>query len=224
MTGSRLCKKNRIDTLKKGLIPALIMILIATFALTGCGEVTNEYAEAEAKVAEELEALKQGGNEMPALADFPEDISEAQYSAYAKKLRDFDYVIAGSEKSKDGNSINVTVDITTYDFGSVYLETWNDQMKIEESLRYESQFYNDLFTRFAAMSVKKYSGSAVIACTKNENGEWTTDIKENAGLLNAISGGMVKEMLELAEEAKEAEQTEEPEPTEEIRETENTEE
>ena len=175
-------------------ITLLIMLLVLSPAvLASCDSGTSEYAEAEAEVAAELDAVKSGSTRIPALTgseeDIPEEMSEAMLSAYVEKLRDFDYMITGSAKSEDGEAIIVTVDITTYDFGKVYLETWNDRMKIEKDLRYDSQFYGDLFTRFAAMSVKEYSGHADITCTRDESGPELMDI---------ISGGMVSVMAELA--------------------------
>lgn len=178
-----------------------ILLVIAPAVLASCDSGTNEYAEAEAEVASELDALKSGSGEVPVTADFSEDVTEAMLKAYAEKLRDFDYVIAGSGKSEDGSSVIVTVSITTCDFGSVYLETWNDRMQIEEDQRYDSQFYGDLFTRFASLSVKNYTGQASIVCTRDEKGKWTSDLKTNPELINAISGGMVAEMTELAEES-----------------------
>lgn len=183
------------------LLAMLLAFLLVAF--TSCDSGSNDFAEAEAKVTEELEALKSGNAEVPAVTDPTEGVSETMLSIYAEKLRDFDYIIAGSGKSEDGNSVIVTVNITTYDFGSVYLETWNDRMKIEEGLRYESQFYSDLFTRFASLNSKNYVGQAAIVCTKEENGEWTTDVKTNQALINAISGGLVEEMTDLAEESAE---------------------
>lgn len=180
----------------------VILLALTPAVLSSCYSGSNEFAEAEAAVTEELEALKSGSGDMSAVTRFSEDagISEAMTEAYAEKLRDFDYVIAGSGVSEDGESVIVTVNITTYDFGSVYLETWNDRMKMDESLRSDSQFYGDLFTRFASMSVKNYTGQAEIKCTHDEEGGWTTDMKSNPGLIDAVSGGMVTEMAELAEE------------------------
>ena len=190
--------------MQKAIILLLVMLLaLMPAVLSSCDNGTNEFAEAETEVTTELEAIKSGNAEVPQLADPEEGVSETMLAVYAEKLRDFDYIIAGSGKSKDGNSVIVTVNITTYDFGSVYLETWNDQMKIEEGLRYDSRFYSDLFTRFASLNSKNYVGQAAIVCTKDENGEWTTDIKTYEGLINAISGGLVKEMTDLAEESAE---------------------
>lgn len=184
---------------------SIIMILMMLLAmmpavLVSCNSVTNDFAEAEVEVARELDAIKSGSGEIPVNADFSENVSETMLNAYAEKLRDFDYMITGSGKSEDGKSVIVTVDITTYDFGSVYLETWNDRMKVEEGLRYESQFFNDLFTRIASLSVKDYTGQASITCTRDEKGKWTTDLKTNPELINAISGGLLSEMTELADE------------------------
>lgn len=190
-----------MDRRKTVILILTLLLAVTPAALSSCESGSNEYAEAEAKVAEELDALKSGNDDVPSLSGFSEDaeISEAMMSAYIEKLRDFDYVIAGSSKSEDGESVIVTVDIKTYDFGKVYLETWNDMMKIDAGLRTDSQFYNDLFTRFTAMSVRNYSGVVSITCTRGEDGEWTTGVMTDPALINAISGGMLAEMIELAE-------------------------
>ena len=194
--------------LQKPIILLLAMLLaLMPAVLASCESGSNDFAEAETEVSSELEALKSGNVEVPQVADSTEGVSETMLSVYAEKLRDFDYMIAGSGYSKDGKSVVVTVNITTYDFGSVYLETWNDRMKVEEGLRSDAQFYTDLFTRFASLSAKNYTGQAAIVCTKGEDGEWTTDVKTNQGLINAISGGLVEEMTDLAEQS--AEGTEE---------------
>lgn len=190
-------------TFKPIILFLMMLLAFMPVAMASCESGTNEFAEAESEVASELEALKSGSTEVPSVTERSEDVSESMMAAYAEKLRDFDYVIAGSGKSEDGKSVVVTVNITTYDFGSVYLETWNDRMKIEEDLRYDSQFYSDLFTRFAALSVKNYTGQAAIVCTKGGDGKWTTDVKTNPDLINAISGGLVAEMTDLAEESSE---------------------
>lgn len=194
-------EKRHNNIYKVAIMLLMILLALTSVVMASCGTGSNEFAEAETEVTKELEALKNGSSAVPQVAGASEEVSEEMMSAYAEKLRDFDYVIAGSGKSEDGESVVVTVNITTYDFGSVYLETWNDRMKIEESLRYDSQFYSDLLTRFAALSVKNYTGQAAIVCKKDGEGKWTTDMSTNHGLINAISGGMLDEMNELAEES-----------------------
>ena len=194
----------KADVRNKRCITALLLAMLLALvplSLSSCGEADTDLSDAEEAVRAELEALKSEETKIPEFADFSEDVSEEMLASYAEKLKDFDYVISGSTKSEDTGSVIVSVDVNTYDFGSVYLETWNDRMKIEEDLRYDNQFYNDLFTRFAALSVKGYTGQANIICTKDENGEWTTDMKTSPSLMDALSGGMVAEMQELSEES-----------------------
>ncbi len=188
----------------KSIIVLLAMLLaLMPVAVSSCGSGSNDFAEAENEVSRELEALKSGSTELPDPADAADDVSEEMLTSYAEKLRGFDYIIAGSGLAEDGESVVVTVNITTYDFGSVYLETWNDLMKVDEKNRSDSKFYNDLFTRFAALSAKNYAGQAAIVCGKGEDGAWTTDIKTNPNLINAVSGGLLDEMTALAEESQE---------------------
>ena len=127
-------------------------------------------------------------------------MSEKLLAEYADKLRDFDYEIVGSREDGDEEyAVLVTARITTYDFGTVYLQTWKDYMAIDEDSRIESQFYTDLFTRFASLSAKNYTSDVDILCVPDGDG-WKTDVKTNEALMNAISGGLVEQMRDLAEE------------------------
>lgn len=194
-----MIRKNR--TYISIIIMLTMVLALMPLGLSSCSSGDSDLAEAEETVRTELEALKSEDTKIPAFADISEDVSEEMLQSYAEKLKDFDFIISGSRKSDDGESVVVSVDINTYDFGSVYLETWNDRMKIEEDLRYDNQFYNDLFTRFAALSDKTYTAQATIICMKDENGGWITDMKTSPSFINAISGGMVAEMKELSEES-----------------------
>ena len=198
ITADKKAAQGRIAVLM--LIPIMAAML---WVITSCSNSNSEdYADAELAVKTDLEALKNDHNALPKVEEFSDDVSEAMLEAYVEKLRDFDYEITGSEKSEDGDSVLVTVRITTYDLGSVYLETWNDQMKIDKNARYESQFYTNLFTRIASLTTKDYTGTATIVCRENgDSGEWTTDVRTNSSLMNAISGGMVAEMVNLSEDS-----------------------
>ena len=98
-----------------------MLLALVLFALASCGSGDDDLAEAEETVRAELEALKSEDTKVPQFADFSEDVSEEMLQSYAEKLKDFDYMISGSRKSDDGESVVVSVDINTYDFGSVYL-------------------------------------------------------------------------------------------------------
>lgn len=181
-----------------------IMLAAQALLLSGCGADSEICEAAAAQVSAELDSLKQGksGN-LPATDGFPEDVSESMLEIYAEKLRDFDYDILDAEPAEtegDGDTVNVTVRIRTYDFGGIYLKTWKDQMQTDGSQSDESQFYADLFARIAAADAKDCVNDAVVVCTASGDDGRTTDIRTNEALMNAISGDMIDQIRDLAEQ------------------------
>ena len=188
-------------------------VVIAAMVLTGCAPKETEpenFPEAEAMVAAELESIKTSDVSKSALkqfAEIAEGDGEAYAEAYIDKLKDFDYEILKSQKVEDeeGKAI-VRVRITTYDFGKVYLDTWTEYIEEERDwLRSEHQLYTNLLTRIISMNKKEFIQEVDIVCTDAGEGNWTCDIKGNETLMDAVSGGLLLQMKELAEEAEKSE-------------------
>ena len=164
---------------------------------------------AEAEVRTELDRLKSSGTAASILASVQETLPEeagADFEAFLAKVREFDYVIMGSEKVNDnGNEYTaVNVKIVSYDFGKEYLATWKDYLKTHKNASAEdaegSEFYKELFARLAALENKQHISFVEIRAYENEEGEWTTDIQTNEELQDALFGGMISEMKALAAE------------------------
>lgn len=176
-------------------------VVIAAMVLTGCSKEPESYPEAEALVAKELEAIKNSDDN----SIVPEAINEASeqfdtelLEAYVKKLKEFDYEILRSQKADSDNEddVAVTVRITTYDFGNEYIKAFEQYMTVDETNRWQSQFYAHLFARLISVNTKDYTADVDVICSE-EDGKWTSNLKDNKELMNALSGGMMAEMERL---------------------------
>ena len=177
-------------------------VVIAAMVLTGCSKEPENYPEAEALVAKELEALKTSDSDVlipEAIKDSSDQFDESMLEGYVEKLKDFDYEILGSSKADtdNKNDVAVRVKITTYDFANEYIKAWEQFMTVDDEDRWQSQFYAHLFLRLASVTSKDYTSEVNVICTEAEDGTWTTDLKGNEDLMNAISGGMMAEMNNL---------------------------
>lgn len=181
-------------------------VVIAAMVLTGCEKEPESYPEAEALVAAELDKIKTADvaeSVLKEFADIAEGEGESLAEIYIEKLKDFDYEILGSQKTEgEDNSVSVRARITTYSFGSVYLDAWTDYMEEEEEwLRSERQLYANMLTRILSLNTKDFIQDVDIVCTDPDgSGKWTTDLKSNEILMNAISGGLLEEMKSIASE------------------------
>jgi hypothetical protein len=164
---------------------------------------------AKSQVEDELDALKTSATAASSLAEVKEDLPEdsgKNFDAFLAKVRDFDYKILGSEVKNDGDGpyTLVTVKITSYDFGREYLATWKDYLRDHKDASKEdaggSEFYTELFSRFAKLEDRKHVSYVDIKATESEDGSWTTDIQTNEKLQDALFGGMISEMKALASE------------------------
>lgn len=174
-------------------------VVIAAMVLTGCKSKPETFPEAEAKVSEELEAIKTAeptDETIKSLTSVAGEFDGAMLDGYLTKVKDFDYEITNSRKGEEDNSCIVTVKITTYDFANEYLRAWNEYMEVEEGNRWQSQFYSFLLLRLGSVTNKDYVEEVDINC-KEEDGKWTTDLKTNDRLINALSGGMMDEVKRL---------------------------
>ena len=192
-------KKNRTAAA----LMSAIMILAVIFA--GCSGQSG----AELKVSEDLESMRYVELDPEINAELESMLSDQgkeYYEMFLGKAGEFDYSITGTD-STDGNTV-VHVRITTYDFASEYLKSWNEFLEPYENGRSEKDagtkenfdsalLYETLFRNLSRIQEKEYTAEVDIACTE-ENGEWHTDAATNAALKDAILGGMIGEMRSLA--------------------------
>lgn len=200
-------KKRKVNNILTifNIILLIAAITIAVVVLTSCSKEPESYPEAEAAVKNELEKLKSADVSDSTLTVLTKDVSGeydgSMLEGYITKLKDFDYEILGSQKAEGDNAAAVLVKITTYDFGNEYLKAWNEHMMQDEANRWQSQFYSFLLLRLGSVTNKDYVSEISVICTDPEgNGEWQTDLKSNEELMNAISGGMLNEIKNLATE------------------------
>jgi hypothetical protein len=191
--------KNRITA---ALLAAIIVLILM---LTGCSGQSG----AELKVSEDLESMRYVELDPEINAELESMLSDQgkeYYEMFLGKAGEFDYTIAGIEGS--GANRVVRVRITTYDFASEYLKSWNEFLEPYENGRSEKDagtkenfdsalLYETLFRNLSRIQEKEYTAEVDIACTE-ENGEWHTDAATNAALKDAILGGMIGEMRSLA--------------------------
>lgn len=181
-----------------------LAVLLCLLMFAGCSHLNG----AEKKVSNELKALQEAeymGSEVMALRDSLSDEGKENFDGFLKKLRSFDFEITGSEEDdgKDDDHTEVSVTITTFDFGREYLAAWTEYLKENGDTDPEdaTAFYEMLFARLNALSEKDRISHINIVCIDPlDNGEWIANIKENEELQDAIFGGMLGEMESLAAE------------------------
>jgi len=188
-------KKNILITI----CAALLALLLAACSTGG----------AKGEVETELERLKTSETAAASLAAVKEKLPESaggDFDSFLANVRDFDYKILGNEVRNDGDGeyTLVTVKIRSCDFGREYLATWKDYMKTHKNASAEdaegAEFYEELFSRLAGLKRKQHVSYVDVKVTESEDGSLTTDIQTNEELQDALFGGMISEMKNLAAE------------------------
>ena len=122
------------------------------------------------------------------------------------KIRDFDYEITGKNENEDG-TVDVQVDITTYDLKIVFKESIKEVIKnsfsglldiIFSKDEVESDtFLNKLIVVFGeklAVAEKTYKDSVSVKVEKNGLKWELVKGEDNNDLYNAISGGIINDI------------------------------
>ena len=185
-------------------IAMVIALMLCLPVLSACSPMND----AEKNVSNELKTLQSSdyvGAEVTDLRDSLSEEGKENFDGFLKKLKDFDFEITGSEEddSKDDDYTLVSVKIKTYDFGREYIAAWTEFLKSHENAQSDdmTDFYEMLFDRLDSLSEKDRINYIKIVCIDPlDNGEWIANIKENEELQDAIFGGMLTEMKELAAE------------------------
>ena len=201
MTGREKLSVNMIVIRAIAMVIALMLCLPV---LSACSPMND----AEKNVSNELKTLQSSdyvGAEVTDLRDSLSEEGKENFDGFLKKLKDFDFEITGSEEddSKDDDYTLVSVKIRTYDFGREYIAAWTEFLKSHENAQSDdmTDFYEMLFDRLDSLSEKDRINYIKIVCIDPlDNGEWIANIKENEELQDAIFGGMLTGMKELAAE------------------------
>lgn len=78
----------------------------------------------------------------------------------------------------------------------IYKETYNQVVsdakggKINSSTNIKDYVYNLMFQKLNGVKDKAYTKTVKINCTKDDKGNWKTDINSNVDFLDAMMGGM----------------------------------
>ena len=177
---------------------ALALILSCCVIMTSCTEIG-----AEAQVRTDLDTMRTTALDQDSYDELESLIKKSareDLGEFASKLRSFEYEILGSKNGEDGSSI-VTVRIRTYSFGKLYLESWSDYLKKNGSKDFDQKtFYSMMVGYLSKAPEKDYFREVAVVCINTDDGEWRTDVLYNSDLRDAVYGGMLTEIAELAKD------------------------
>ena len=179
--------------MKKKTLLIVSMLVLVMFALTACGSKSPKSV-----VEDNLKQIKTEKTSSNVSKLFNDKTLEQkygkEYDKFIKKVQDFDYEV--KDEKVDGKKATVKVEIKTYDFGAAYKTTYDTVVadaksgKITASTDIKDYVYNLMFQNLNSVKDKSYRKTVTINCTKNDKGEWTTDINNNVDFLDAMMGGM----------------------------------
>ena len=179
--------------MKKKTLLIVSMLVLVMFALTACGSKSPKSV-----VEDNLKQIKTEKTSSNVSKLFNDKTLEQkygkEYDKFIKKVQDFDYEL--KDEKVDGKKETVKVEIKTYDFGAAYKTTYDTVVsdaksgKITATTDVKDYVYNLMFQNLNSVKDKSYKKTVTINCTKNDKGEWTTDINSNVDFLDAMMGGM----------------------------------
>ena len=179
--------------MKKKTLLIVSMLVLVMFALTACGSKSPKSV-----VEDNLKQIKTEKTSSNVSKLFNDKTLEQkygkEYDKFIKKVQDFDYEV--KDEKVDGKKATVKVEIKTYDFGAAYKTTYDTVVsdaksgKITATTDVKDYVYNLMFQNLNSINDKSYKKTVTINCTKNDKGEWTTDINSNVDFLDAMMGGM----------------------------------
>ena len=179
--------------MKKKTLLIVSMLVLVMFALTACGSKSPKSV-----VEDNLKQIKTEKTSSNVSKLFNDKTLEQkygkEYDKFIKKVQDFDYEV--KDEKVDGKKATVKVEIKTYDFGAAYKTTYDTVVsdaksgKITATTDVKDYVYNLMFQNLNSIKDKSYKKTVTINCTKNDKGEWTTDINNNVDFLDAMMGGM----------------------------------
>lgn len=179
--------------MKKKTLLIVSMLVLVMFALTACGSKSPKSV-----VEDNLKQIKTEKTSSNVSKLFNDKTLEQkygkEYDKFIKKAQDFDYEV--KDEKVDGKKATVKVEIKTYDFGAAYKTTYDTVVsdaksgKITATTDVKDYVYNLMFQNLNSVKDKSYKKTVTINCTKNDKGEWTTDINSNVDFLDAMMGGM----------------------------------
>lgn len=182
---------------------AFILVLafcIGMILLAGCSK-----SGAEKQVEADLEGMRNIELDEELSSELESILSEEgkkNFGRFRELAGEYEVEIIDSEKSETDSSVTVTVRIRTYSFGREYLRTWTEYLENRgENDFSQSEFYELLMKNLSTLESKGYYSDVEVVCIEPvSDGSWLTDAATNAGLRDAILGGMPSEIAALAQE------------------------
>ena len=171
-------------------ITIAVLMASVVLALGACGRSNTPTAVVEKQMQQVKE--EQMKTELSSLVSDKNVAKKYQkeYKELVEKIQDFDYEV-------NGDAATVKVQITTYNFGTAYKEMYQQVVKDANSGKLTSKtdlndyIYKMMFNKMNALTKKDYKKTVSILCTKNEDGDWETDVDTNSNLKDAMLGGIM---------------------------------
>ena len=200
----RFCAMDRdrhMNTIKRRRCMALMMaaVLILCALLTGCGgNEAEEAVKADLDSMRDIEFDAAGTEELLSMLS---QTGRDNFYEFRDKAGTYEYTIEGSSENDNGTASVVTVQVKTYSFGRIYLETWTDAIeKAGGKTPDQADFYELLMKNLSEAKEKTFFKNVEITCADTDgDGNLNTDAASNADLRDAIFGGMLTEIAHLAE-------------------------
>ncbi|MDD5823484.1 MAG: hypothetical protein PUD55_03500 [Firmicutes bacterium] len=173
---------------------ACMLAAVMLLAMTACGDKGPSD-----KLKSDIKELKDG-NIATSFVDESELSGENKesYKTFLSMLSGFDYTIAEEEIAEDGKTATVKLVVESYDFGTAYLDAWDEILESKEAVAEEDDFYRIFFEKMTALEDTDYISEVIVNCKLNDDGEWETDLATNAEFMDAIFGGMIGIVKQLA--------------------------
>ena len=194
-------KKRDMNKITRRRYLALLMaaVLMLCALLTGCGgNEAEEAVKADLESMRDIEFDEAGTEELLGMLS---QTGRDNFYEFRDKAGTYEYTIVESSENDNSTATAVTVQIQTYSFGKIYLETWADAIEAAGGKTPDdADFYELLMTNLSEAKEKTFFRNVVITCADTDgDGKLNTDADTNRDLRDAIFGGMLTEIAKLAE-------------------------
>lgn len=169
----------------------MICLLVTSFA--GCSTMGPSSA-----VEETLKEMKTKAPEELSQQFEEEYVDVEAVNEFYKNISDFEYKII--EEKVDGDTAEVTVEITTYPFGEKFADALVEALGLAFSAETDEEVIaSKMFEKINDVQEKSYSKTVTIHCEKKD-GQWTSEsADDNKDLADALLGGMMTATQDLEE-------------------------
>ena len=202
----------------KNIVTAILRCILSILVLLTMTACVRQQSASD-QVAADLDQVRQEeiASDMEAIfgsADLADQYTD-RYRQLLEKMQEFEYEVTGEKVSDEGSAADVTVAVTTYDFGGAYKTAREEIIRAAEEgeinidTDLETYVYDVLFDKMLGLTDKTYTKEVVIKCEQKANGDWVANIHENQDLLDALLGGVISTSTE---QAKASEPPQEAEP------------